>query len=152
MSETGWLIERADAKPRILYFTLEPYTREGTTAHGWSWTSDHLQATRFGRKRDAELAWQVVTTRPPSEVEIIEHAWDDGAKAKASPHGGMTLSDAESAVVAEVRRIYGATTFPPDDAPATDIDVCEVRTMLKAIDRLTAPDVSAAKVEGGEKP
>jgi hypothetical protein len=74
--ESAWLIERAYVKPEMIhYFCFEIVTQHGITIRHWGWTSDNQKATRFGRKIDAELAWQCVAQRNLDEVEIIEHGW-----------------------------------------------------------------------------
>lgn len=74
--ESGWLIERSDTKPELLlYFCFDIRTDKGITIKHWSWTNDNLKATRFGRKEDAEAAWQCMTQRLLEDVEINEHGW-----------------------------------------------------------------------------
>lgn len=72
----GWLIERGETKPeRIFYFCFEIVTQHNITIKHWGWTTDNLKATRFGRKIDAELAWQCMTQRDLEEIDVVEHGW-----------------------------------------------------------------------------
>jgi hypothetical protein len=74
--QTGWLIERGETKPEmIMYFCFLVHVDKGVEIKHWSWTRDPNVATRFGRKTDAELAWQCATQRPLEDVDIHEHMW-----------------------------------------------------------------------------
>lgn len=64
ISEAAWLIE-VDG-PR--YLSLDP------NVPGF-WTADHMLATRFGRRVDAENYLSSQDTLDPNIPKIVEHLW-----------------------------------------------------------------------------
>lgn len=80
--EIGWLIEHED-EPKWL--TLRP----GEAAYEVCWTTDSLEALRFGRRKDADDYASTFLEDGP--VRITEHMWRDTARAAtaAMPKGDI---------------------------------------------------------------
>lgn len=70
MTESGWVIERADsdaAEPK--YWAAGQREAERSSA----WTSNHMEAIRFARKDDAEKVARRIMRGVG--VRICEHQW-----------------------------------------------------------------------------
>lgn len=65
VTETGWVLERADS-PAAAPLYYAPYQ------HGQQWTADHGEACRFARKIDASRLAAALGV----EVRVCEHVWE----------------------------------------------------------------------------
>jgi len=72
MTESGWVIERANSSPAMpLYWTGAPLSAP------LAWSGDHMLAVRFARDDDAEaVALGLMLHWPEAiRVRICEHCW-----------------------------------------------------------------------------